>query len=138
MLCDGSLLASWFIQYQLERELERARRHERPLSVVVLTPVPSLGQEPSAEALAACAAAARNSSRVTDLLGWLPGNRILVILPETDKDGAAAAIYRISTDMATRARSLGQLRWIATAKVDGFDYATADELVNAISAHLIR
>ena len=51
---------------------------------------------------------------------------------------AAATIYRLSTEMASRTLAMGQLRWIATAKVDGFDYTTADELVAAVSAHIIR
>jgi PleD family two-component response regulator len=122
----------------LAKELERARRHGRPLSVVVLTPIPSLGKEPGQEALAACAAAARKTSRVTDLIGWLPGNRILVILPETDKDGAAAAIYRLSTEMASRTLPLGHLRWVATSKVDAFEFATADELLDVVAAHIVR
>ena len=137
VLYTGPLLSDWFIRYQLEREMDRSRRHGRPLSIVVLTPVPSLGNELNAEALMVSARAAAASSRTTDLVGWLPENRILLILPETDKDGATAAVYRLSTEMSTRTLSLGQLRWVATTWIDGFAYASADDVLAAVSATVI-
>lgn len=137
VLYTGPLLSDWFVRYQLEREMDRSRRHGRPLSIVVLTPVPSLGNELNAEALMLSARAAAASSRTTDLVGWLPENRILLILPETDKDGATAAVYRLSTEMSSRTLSLGQLRWVATTWIDGFAYASADDLLAAVSAIVI-
>lgn len=129
LLMDGALYAEWFILYELEKELERARRHERPLSILILTPVPSLGEHPSGHALQVAAAAAMRCARPTDLIGWLPDNRILVVLPETDKDGAAAAGYRWRTEMYTRTLAVGALRWLVTTCANPFDYEHVDDLL---------
>jgi hypothetical protein len=61
----------------------------------------------------------------------------VLILPETDKDGASAAVYRISTEMSNRSRTHGQMRWVATARVDGFEFSLADELLAAIGPVVI-
>jgi hypothetical protein len=138
LLRDGPLFAAWYIRYQLERELARSKRHRRALSVMVLTPVPSLGLVPSAETLNSAAEVARDVLRMTDLIGWLPPNRILVILPETDRDGAAAAVYRLSTKMHTRTLTTGQVRWVVTANFEGHNCATVDELLAAATEEVAR
>jgi hypothetical protein len=129
LLMDGVLYADWYILYELQKELERARRHERPLSILILTPAPSLGEHPSQEALEVAAAAAMKCARPTDLVGWLPDNRILVVLPETDKDGAASAGYRWRTEMYTRTLGVGALRWLVTACANPFEYDLVDDML---------
>jgi len=133
VLFSGPLLSEWFIRYQLDREIARAARHARPLSVVVMTPVATGPGQLSADALDAAAAVATEFSRVTDLAGWLSGNRILLILPETDRDGAAAAAYRLTSDMSRQASNQGRARWTVTARADGHTYGSADDLLSAIA-----
>ena len=53
------------------------------------------------------------------------------------RQGATAAVYRLSTEMSTRTLSLGQLRWVATTWIDGFAYASADDVLAAVSATVI-
>jgi hypothetical protein len=138
VLLDGPLLSDWFIRYQLEREIERAVRHGRPLSVVVMTPVPTGTAPLDADALAAAAAATISSARATDLIGWLSGKRILVILPETDRDGAAAAAYRLTSEMSRQRLNQGRARWTVTAKADGHTYESAEELLDVVAAEVKR
>ncbi len=137
LLFEGSLLAGWFILHELEKEMQRAKRHERHLSILVLTPVPSLGHRPDAPALEAAAIAARQSARTTDLVGWLPDDRILVVLPETDRDGAAAATHRWRTEMYTSTLRMGPVRWVVTMSVDPFAYGSAKELIDALTAAVV-
>jgi hypothetical protein len=138
VLFDGPLLTEWFIRYQLEREIERAARHGRPLSVVVMTPVPTANASLSADAVAAAAAAAMDSARVTDLIGWLSGNRILLVLPETDRDGAASAAYRLTSEMSRQRSNQGVARWTVTAKADGHTYESVDAILEAVATEVVR
>lgn len=138
VLFNGPLLNDWFIRYQLEREIERARRHGRPLSVVVVAPLPTAGTPLDADALEAAAAATISSARSTDLIGWLSGNRILVIMPETDRDGAAAAAYRLISEMSRQRLNQGRARWTATAKADGHTYESAEQLLDVVAAEVKR
>ncbi len=132
LLREGTLLAAWFVMYQLDYELERARRHERPLSVVLLTPVPTLGRDLDPDTLERAVTAARSVSRSTDLLGSLAEGRIIIVMPETDKDGAAAAISRWKDEMSRRAR-LTTIRWIATSDTDPCAFSSATELVLSLT-----
>jgi hypothetical protein len=138
VLFDGPLLNDWFIRYQLEREIQRAGRHSRPLSVVVMTPVHTGPALLDTDALAAAAAAAISSARATDLIGWLSGNRILLILPETDRDGAASAAYRLISEMSRQRLNQGRARWTVTAKADGHTYESAEELLDVVAAEVKR
>jgi hypothetical protein len=138
VLFDGPLLNDWFIRYELNREIERAGRHGRPLSVVVMTPVPTGAAPLDADALAAAASVAISSARATDLIGWLSGNRILVILPETDRDGAASAAYRLISEMSRQRLNQGRTRWTVTAKADGHTYESAEQLLDTVAAEVVR
>ena len=103
-----------------------------------MTPVPTSAAPLDADALAAAAAATINSARGTDLIGWLSGNRILVILPETDRDGAAAAAYRLTSEMSRHRSNQGRARWTVTAKADGHTYESVEELLDVVAAEVKR
>lgn len=135
LLSDGPLLARWFILYELEKEMRRARRHERPLSIMVLMPVPTLA-EPADESLLAAAEAARRSSRVTDLIGWLPTGGILIVMPETDRDGAAAGVSRWRNEMYTSTMRTGAVRWQVATSVNAGEYDSTDALLADVCADL--
>jgi hypothetical protein len=136
LLSDGPLLARWYILYELEKEMKRATRHERALSVMVLEPTPTLGAAPSEESLLQAAEAARRSSRVTDLIGWLPNGGILIVMPETDKDGAAAAVYRWRNEMYTSTLRHGAVRWRVATNVNASSFETPGALLEAVGGEL--
>ena len=135
LLSDGPLLARWFILYELDKEMRRAKRHERPLSIMVLMPVATLSQ-PAEQSLLAAAEAARRSSRVTDLIGWLPSGGILVVMPETDKDGAAAGVSRWRNEMYTSTMRTGAVRWQVATSVNAGEYDSTDALLADVCAEL--
>jgi PleD family two-component response regulator len=136
LLRDGPLLARWFILYELEKELRRASRHERPLSIMVLTPTPTLGRDLSDEALARAADAAQQAARSTDLIGWLPNNGILIVMPETDKDGAASAVHRWRDAMYTSSMRAGAVRWRVATSVNAWEYESAEQLLDSLVTQL--
>ena len=136
LLNDGPLLARWFVLYELDKELRRAVRHERPLSIVVLMPSPTLGYSLSEDSLARAAEAAQKAARSTDLIGWLPNNGILIVMPETDKDGAASAVHRWRDAMYTSTMRAGAVRWSVATSVNAWEYESAEQLLDALIAQL--
>jgi GGDEF domain-containing protein len=133
ILRDGPLLVAWFIVYELDKELRRASRHERPLSIMVLTPTPTLGREASEDARLLAAAAAQEGARSTDLIGWLEGGRILVIMPETDRDGAASAVHRWRDKMYARTLRSGAVRWRVEISVNPWEHESAEALLATLA-----
>jgi PleD family two-component response regulator len=136
LLKDGVLLARWFILYELDKELRRAARHERPLSIVVLMPTPTLGHDLSEDSLARAAEAAQKAARSTDLIGWLPNNGILIVMPETDKDGAASAVHRWRDAMYTSTMRAGAVRWRVATSVNAWEFESAEQLLESLLAQI--
>jgi len=136
LLSDGPLFARWFILYELEKEMRRSARHDRPLSVMVLKPVPTLGSRPSEAALIHAAESARRSARSTDLIGWLAEGGIIVIMPETDRDGANAAVDRWRNEMYVSSMRFGAVRWHVATNVYAGNFESVDALLEAIGAEL--
>jgi len=130
-LTDRGLLRQWFIRYRLAEEFSEARRYRYPLSLVVLSPM-IVGGEAGAEGrVRAGAQAARAAARSVDLIGWLDGDDILVVLPHTTRDGALAAIDRWRREMQVPTAPLGSLRWLAATVEDDGSYRAADDLLRA-------
>lgn len=132
VLREGPLLARWFILFELDREMKRASRHERALSIMVLMPYPTLGYVPSDAAMLAAATAAQKAMRTTDLIGWLPNGGILVVMPETDKDGAAAAVNRWRDAMYMSTIPMGAVRWKIATRINAWEYESADQLLDEL------
>ena len=133
LLMDRGLLAQWFMVYRLDEELHEARRYEYPLSIVILSPMIIAG-DPTAEArVRAGALAAKAAARMADLIGWLDGDDILVILPHTDRIGALAAIERWRGEMYAETGQMGGLKWLAAAVDDVRQFTTAAELLSVAS-----
>jgi hypothetical protein len=134
LLRDGVLLAPWFIAYELDKEMERARRHGRPLTAVVLRA--AVGQLPPGEVETAIHAAAKTAvaiSRTTDLIGWLPDWGILVIMPETDTPQAQAAAYRWRAEMHARGWHLRAPQWELEQTICPLEFADADAMLAALA-----
>jgi hypothetical protein len=80
------------------KEVTRARRHERPLSVVTLRMTSSNGsagsKTPPFDHVAKVFA---SSLRLTDVSGYLGSSRLIALLPETTASEAAVFLQRISS-----------------------------------------
>jgi diguanylate cyclase (GGDEF)-like protein len=91
---------------RLDEELERGRRHGRPVAVVLfdldrLKEINDLhGHQAGDRALLHVAARARSSVREGELLARLAGDEFALVLPETEADGARAAAERIRAEIA--------------------------------------
>ncbi len=130
-LLDRGLLAQWFIRYRLDEEMSEARRYGYPLSVVILSPMLVAGDSQAEERVRLGAAAARKAARASDLIGWLDGDDILVVLPHADAPAADAAIERWKTEMVRDTKPLGVIKWLAASMQDEGESYDADELVTA-------
>ncbi len=111
ILNDQGLLAEWYLIHRLDHEIERARRYHRPLSVLVAVPLLEPGESLSFAAKHAAAAAAQHGCRTVDLVGWLGAETILMVLPETDRDGADLAAARLRDEFTERSEFIGGQRW---------------------------
>ncbi len=129
LLHDGRLLAKWFIEYRLKQEVDRAKRYDRPLSVLVAVPTMLLNERLTDAALDAAVSAAVLAARETDLVGWIGEDRIMVIMPETNGDRAKIAMSRWRDEMWLRSRGVGGQKWQLTvldALTELADFTTLD------------
>jgi len=131
VLRDGDLHARWYIMYRLEEELERARRHSRPLTVMIAAPTLLPGERATPEELEAASSAARSAARAFDLIGWVSQYRFLIVLPETMSRDAQIVMSRWRDKMWLRTRVLGGREWVLTAVEHPEEYKTAEECVQA-------
>ncbi len=132
-LRDSGLMALWYLVYRLNGELERARRYDRPLSVIVGEQAALPGEQPSPGALSAASAAARTITRSTDFAGWIGHGRILVVLPETPAAEAEVVASRWRNELWLRTHTRGGAKWRTEVIGDPSVYATAEDLIAAAS-----
>lgn len=119
----------------LDEELWRARRYERPLSVVTATPVLLKGERLAAKLTASILEAARGALRRTDGVDMVEGSLLIAVLPETDDLEAQAAAFRLKTDLTLPGLASRQVKW-HTASVTLTTETTAAELLEAALATL--
>ena len=91
-----------------EREVPRARRYQRPMSLIMLsidyhrpenaTYLPGIG----AQVLRAAAEICRKDIREVDLLGRYNGKEFALLLPETDQSGAQIVADRLTRDLTSQ------------------------------------
>lgn len=74
---------------ELARELDRARRHERPLTIIRLGPAAEAGFDPE-EREQELSRHLRSIDRT-----WLDGETLYIVLPETDRVAGEAMLARI-------------------------------------------
>jgi len=111
LLFDGPILVSWFVLYRLEQELDRARRYGSCLSILVAEPQLIASERVSDTQRMAAAETANKSARTMDLVGWLDGMRIIIILPETDAASARFAATRFRDEIWTLSHAQGNQKW---------------------------
>jgi PleD family two-component response regulator len=134
---DGVLLARWFILYELDREIERSRRHGRPLSVAVLKPeFPPLDDGRNDPAVELAAQSARAVARTTDLIGWLAGGAFIVVMPETTAEQATLAASRWRDEMYQRSEQLSNTRWDLDCVLDPLGFTDGQAILDTIGARV--
>ena len=90
-----------YLEQRLTEELQRAKRHNCPLSVIYLDfdnfklVNDTFGHETGNTVLQRVAQVARNSARGEDFVGRLGGDEFLVVLPQTDSAGSLITAERI-------------------------------------------
>lgn len=118
-LLDEGLLASWFMQYRLEQEVDRALRHGRPLAILMAQPELIIGERLTRAARTAAAGAAIAAGRTTDLVGWAEDNAcILIVMPETDPELARVGATRLRDEIWRRGRAVNAPQWDITLMHD--------------------
>jgi PleD family two-component response regulator len=120
------------MDYRLAEEIERSRRYGRPLAIAIVRPVLLAGEHVSPAALKTAAQAATAAARASDLAGWAGGERLLLIMPETDAESARVAASRLRDEMWHRSRMAGGQRWEIALLEDTTPYETADQVNNEL------
>jgi len=124
---ETGLLTNWYFRLRAEEEIARASRYGQPFTIMSLT-----GDSP--EALAVPRLSIKHWMRQVDFAGDL-GNMIAILLPNTDRAGAAIAMARLTklvpgtqirmaeypADGATLAQLLGDEEWRMT---DGLEHVS--------------
>ncbi|MBI3890241.1 MAG: diguanylate cyclase [Candidatus Wallbacteria bacterium] len=109
-ICDGltNLYVHRFFQLQLEKEFERTRRHDKCLSLVMLdidnfkAINDNYGHQFGDVILQEVAALVRREVRTIDLPARYGGEEFVVILPETDSEGALIFAERLRKRIASQ------------------------------------
>ena len=90
-----------YLEQRLTEELQRAKRHNCPLSVIYCDfdnfklVNDTFGHETGNTVLQRVAQATRSSARGEDFVGRLGGDEFLIVLPQTDSAGALISAERI-------------------------------------------
>jgi hypothetical protein len=117
---ETGLLTNWYFRLRAEEEIARASRYGQPFTIVTL-----VGDSP--ESLSVPRISIKHWMRQVDFAGDL-GNMIAVLLPNTDRAGAAIAMARLTklvpgtqirmaeypADGSTLAQLLGDDEWRVT------------------------
>lgn len=120
---------------RLDDELWRARRYARPLSVITAVPVLLTGERVEDELTAAVLDTARRTLRRSDGVVLVDGPLLIAVLPETGRDKAQAAAYRLGAALQLPGLASRQLKW-RTASATLTDEEAATGLLNAALAML--
>jgi diguanylate cyclase (GGDEF)-like protein len=143
------LYNSRYLNHVLRREVKRASRSNRPLSLLFLdldgfkSVNDSHGHLAGSRALVEAAAVIRGSARETDVAARFGGDEFALILPETGTDGASAVAERVRDRLAAHPFLAGDglsIRLTCSVGVATLpDVATtAEELVRAADMAMYR
>ncbi len=101
----GLLTRTFFFNEYLPREIKRAKRSEKPISVILMD-VDDFklindiyGHKKGDEVLRKLSKAIQRSVRGSDAAVRFGGDEILIVLPETDRKGAEAVLKRIKGNL---------------------------------------
>jgi two-component system cell cycle response regulator len=126
---------------RLSAELERARRYDQPLSVVLCDLDDfklindSHGHLAGDAVLRESAATLRRTLRTTDLFGRIGGEEFLAVLPQVDLEAARAAAERLRRSIEERAIALPDGKSVRITA--SFGVAAREELVGSATSDAI-
>lgn len=134
---------------QFDKELSRAKRHKRPLSLIMLdldhfkNTNDQWGHLAGDAVLRAVAVVCRETVRGHDFIGRYGGEEIAILLPETGIDNAAMIAERIRQKIADILVAHGDLLIRSTASfgvasLDRIETANVDGLIQAADTALYR
>jgi len=143
------LYNSRYLNHVLRREVKRASRSARPLSLLFLdldgfkSVNDSHGHLAGSRALVEAAAVIRGSARETDVVARFGGDEFALILPDTGCDGATAVGQRVRDRLAEHPFLAGDgltIRLTASVGVAAFpdSATTAQDLVRAADMAMYR
>jgi diguanylate cyclase (GGDEF)-like protein len=139
----------YYLPEQIGRELERARHAQRPLSLVRLDIVrfkqinDTFGYPAGDEVLRAITQIARRHVRPGNVLARYAGDELAVLLPGTDREGAAALADALRAELAAHAFDAagsviqGVTVWVGVAQASE-ESLTAEDLVRAAAPKRAR
>lgn len=126
------LLNSRYFTELAERELDRARRYEQPVSVAFLD-VDNfkevndlLGHAAGDELLAAVGAELTRTTRRTDVVARLGGDEFAMLLPQADEEAARQAIAKVEAALND---AMAAHRWPVTFSIGVVTFRKAPESV---------
>jgi len=127
-LRTGLLLSTWYIEYRLQEEIDRAHRYGRPLAIMMASPELLGGERLTRAWREAGAEGALQAARNTDLVGWWNGGdgQILIIMPETIADIAQVAASRWRDEMWLRGRAVNGPKWNIALLHDPDEFKSRD------------
>jgi len=134
---------------EIERELERARRYGRPVSLLLVdidglhVVNDELGRTAGDRALEEVARVLRLSTRATDTVGRYGGEEFLVVLAETGREQALGAAEKLrnviaKTTIALADRVLNVTVSIGVATFEDNNYGSGADLVGAAGEALAK
>jgi diguanylate cyclase (GGDEF)-like protein len=120
----------------LQKEMVRARRYKRPLSLLYLdldnfkSVNDSFGHQTGNTVLETVAGVLIDSVRGTDLVARMGGDEFSVLLPETGEDAVRTTVARVQTILLQKAR---KERWPLTVSIGAVTYhclnCTTDDVI---------
>jgi hypothetical protein len=120
---------------RLDDELWRARRYARPLSAITAVPELLRGEHVEDELMAAVLETARRTLRRSDGVELVEGPLLIAVMPETGRDEAQAAAYRLGAALQLPGLASRQLKW-RTSSATLTDEEAAASLLDAALAML--
>ncbi|MCP1726884.1 diguanylate cyclase (GGDEF)-like protein [Natronospira proteinivora] len=128
------------LEQRLSEELHRSRRHQTPLSLLMIDMDDlkqlndQMGHESGDRALCKLADVLQSATRGSDVVGRFGGDEFLVILPETDLEAArlVAARVRIQLEVTKSAPK------VSIGITEGIPQETRDQLVRRADQAMYR
>ena len=120
------------------KEMKRARRYKRDLSVLLMTidRFEALSSEHGAafgdEAIRVAVTACQNSIRDSDYLGRLADIEFAMLLPETPLDGAKIVAERIRDEVLRSSLMIGDVKVAVTSSISIASKTESDETIDSI------
>ena len=108
---ETELYMPWYLHMRLAEEVQRALRHERPLTIIACVPQELPGQK-GTQAVETLSPQFGRLLRGGDLVGRIEDGVIAVGLPETPESGARVLAQRLRSELVLRAAHVSRRNWL--------------------------